>query len=553
MVEIHTFFLLKYHSSFKCRVLKRNYSIFFIKSFSNNKRNDAFSRFLKWPISLLDILRKNFCYFSNALYLDCELNVSFVTLVYPFGNVILNTVYKSPSNLIKVNFFSLETLNFCIARLNNIQFYKNSNKYINLTKDFLTDPSFLFLAYNQIKKKARKNIQAVDSEISSVINKKWFIYAANKIKNNKYKFKLFRRSNISKSNTIERRYFTIDSLKDKIIQQAIFMLLHHIYEVAEKIFFDTSRDSKTSWSPHTAIKEIKEKWTGLYWYLEININKAFDMYNRNIIINLLSKTISDQRLIDLIRKMFKIRILAPKNFYFRSDCKIPRSNILSPILSKIYLNELDKFMKQIVKKYKKGFNPTINMKYFKLINLSKYERTLNSFLQQNIKRYRRKKLFNQGIKPYLHDNNYIRVRYIRYIEDILIGVRGPKQIVKKIKSEFQNWLKSNLHLNLKEKKTKLTYILGKKLNFLGFVLYCLPYKQQFYRKSRKIEKRKRVIKRIKSYEKVTKTKLKKFLRTKITKLIAKKLGRTTKIEEKNHFTKELSESLIQLILRHNQL
>lgn len=110
-----------------------------------------------------------------------------------------------------------------------------------------------------------------------------------------------------------------------------------------------------------------------------------------------------------------------------------------------------------------------------------------------------------------------------------------------------------MHLNLKEKKTKLTYILGKKLNFLGFVLYCLPYKQQFYRKSRKIEKRKRVIKRIKSYEKVTKTKLKKFLRTKITKLIAKKLGRTTKIEEKNHFTKELSESLIQLILRHNQL
>lgn len=162
------------------------------------------------------------------------------------------------------------------------------------------------------------------------------------------------------------------------------------------------------------------------------------MYHRNIIINLLKKMVSDQRLIDLIRKMFKARILSPENFHFLPDHGVPQSNSLSSIINNVYLNELDKFMDQLAKKYKKGINPTINKEYTKLIKLSKYERTLNSLLQENIRRYRRKKLFNQGVKPYLHDGNYIRIRYIRYTNDILIGVRGPKIIVEKIKNEFQN-------------------------------------------------------------------------------------------------------------------
>jgi uncharacterized membrane protein YgaE (UPF0421/DUF939 family) len=136
--------------------------------------------------------------------------------------------------------------------------------------------------------------------------------------------------------------------------------------------------------------------------------------------------------------MFKARILTPENFHFLPDRGVPQTNILSSILNNIYLNELDKFMEQLVKKYKKGSNPTINTEYTKLIKLSKYERTLNSLLQDNIRRYRRKKLFNQGIKPYLHDGNYIRVRYIRHVNYILIGVRGPKFIAEKIKNEFQN-------------------------------------------------------------------------------------------------------------------
>lgn len=203
--------LPKYHSLFKCRVLKRNYSILLIKGFPNNRRNNVYARARILPISLLDFQEKDPCYLSSALYFNCESKVFISSLAYPPGNLILETADNSHSSLTKTKIISQETLDFCITRLNNIQFYKYNNKYINLTKDFLTDPSFLFLAYNQIKSKAGNTTRAVDSETLDAINKKWFINAVYKIKNNKYIFKPSRQVNIPKPNSAEFRSHTIGS------------------------------------------------------------------------------------------------------------------------------------------------------------------------------------------------------------------------------------------------------------------------------------------------------------------------------------------------------
>lgn len=540
----------KYFLPLDGRVLKRNYSIFFNERIIYNRRNDVCARAHTRPILFTDFHSKDVYYFSNALH-KVNLYRCDLILAYFGSNFKSNQVRSFNTDLDPTKKINRESFKLCVYRLSNIKFHKYSGKYINLTKSFLTDPSFLFLAYNQIKSKRGNTTPAVDSVTFDGIQEGWFVNAADQIKYNKYVFKPARRVNLPKPNSAELRSLTVGSPRDKIIQQALYTLLDHIYEVTEKIFLDSSHGSRRSRSPHTAMKEIKRKWTGLYWFIETDISKAFDTYHRNIIINSLKKVISDQRLIDLIRKMFKARILSPEGFYFLPDKGIPQGNVLSPFLSNVYLHELDKFMEGIKKKYDKGSYPTVNKDYQKLIKLSKYERSLDSLLQENIRRYRRKTLFNRGIKPYLHDGNYIRVRYIRYVDDILIGVRGPKKVAMKIKTEMQNWLKSNLHLNLKEEKTQLTYCLGNKINFLGFSLYGTPYDQLPYRNSRRIEKRKRVRARILALKEVTKNKLKKFLRTKITKYIASKIGRSTKISERNHFIEELSSSLIQLIKTNN--
>jgi hypothetical protein len=148
--------------------------------------------------------------------------------------------------------------------------------------------------------------------------------------------------------------------------------------------------------------------------------------------NLLEKTIYDQRLFNLIKKMFNAHILVPKKFYF-----FPALNILSPILSNIYFNELDKFINQLIKNYKKNKFPNHNKEYFKLLTLSKYEKTFNSIIQKNIRRYRRKKLLNKDVKAFLHAND-IKIKYVRYLNNILIGIRGSKKIAEQIKKKFQN-------------------------------------------------------------------------------------------------------------------
>ena len=154
--------------------------------------------------------------------------------------------------------------------------------------------------------------------------------------------------------------------------------------------------------------------------------------------NLLEKMISDQRLFDLLRKMFNTSTLALANFHFHPSMSVSHSIGLSTLLSNIYFNEFDTFMQRLVEKYKKGDNPTRNEEYFKLFNLSKYERTIGSLMKENTFCYRRKKLFNKGIKPFLHDGNFIRVKYVRYLDIILTGVRGSKSIVVQIQKEFQN-------------------------------------------------------------------------------------------------------------------
>lgn len=91
------------------------------------------------------------------------------------------------------------------------------------------------------------------------INQNWFINAANKIKTNNYTFKPARRINIPKLGTHELRPLTIGSPRDKVIQQAIYILLQHIYEVKEKIFHNCSHGSRPSKSTHTAMADLKKK------------------------------------------------------------------------------------------------------------------------------------------------------------------------------------------------------------------------------------------------------------------------------------------------------
>lgn len=420
----------------------------------------------------------------------------------------------------------------CVYRLENIKVLKNDHKYRNITKNFLTDPNFLILAYLQIKSKPGSTASFIDKVTLDGVDEKWFINAAKKIKDNTYAFKPAKLIEIPKFNSKILRPLTIGTSRDKIIQKAISILFTQIYEFTENIFLNTSHGFRPGFSLHTALKEIKTKWTGLIWYIKSDVEKAFDSIQRNVLINLLNKKVCDHRLTDLIRKMFNCRILAPSGFYFKNNQGVPQGNVMSPLLCNVYLHEFDVFMETLNIKYHKGKYPTPNPEYFKKIDLGKYVRILSHELQDKIRKGNRRQLFNKGIKPYLHDDNYIRLKYIRFVNDLLIGVRGSKKIAKKIETESNNWLDMNLHLKLNEKKTLLTYGIGNKIKFLGFYLFHVSYNQLPYRNSRCMEKIKRIRNRILARKAEVDKKSQKRLKINLIRIIKKKLEISANISTK---------------------
>jgi len=185
-----------------------------------------------------------------------------------------------------------------------------SGKYIDLTKNFLTDPKFLKFAYYQVRKDkgAYKELDC--------INDKWFEKTALRIKNATYKFKPAKEVSIPKPHKVFNRVLTVINGRDRIIQKAMAILLEMIYE-NNGYFHDESHGFRPNKGCHTALHQIKMGWHSIPYYIVTDINKAFDNINHNILINILKETISDKRFIDMLNKMYNVNTLCPENFWIR--------------------------------------------------------------------------------------------------------------------------------------------------------------------------------------------------------------------------------------------
>ena len=164
------------------RVLKRSYSIFIRKAMFGSVRIDVYTRAHYLPLNLSNYINDFYC-FSIAPLSEFSADESFVVLACPpsnFASILKNTlsiqsytVFAKSNFCYKIfhpNLITKESIDFCETRLKRIKYNKKNKKYINLTQHFLTDPSFLFVAYNQIKSKSNGVIRGVDFGTLNKIN-----------------------------------------------------------------------------------------------------------------------------------------------------------------------------------------------------------------------------------------------------------------------------------------------------------------------------------------------------------------------------------------------
>jgi hypothetical protein len=82
------------------------------------------------------------------------------------------------------------------------------------------------------------------------------------------------------------------------------------------------------------------------------------------------------------------------------------------------------------------------------------------------------------------DKVYHRLHYVRYADDYLIGVKGPKWLARDVQKRTQDFLKSNLHFQLKE--GELIHSVDNKIRFLGFDIKVPGKKNRMIVETRKI-------------------------------------------------------------------
>jgi len=146
---------------------------------------------------------------------------------------------------------------------------------------------------------------------------------------------------IPKDNGKTRR-LGIPTLRDRVIQQAILQVLTQFYEPQ---FVETSYGFRPHRSCHDALKKSQDYLNqGYVWTVDMDLEKFFDTVNQSKLIEILSRTIKDGRVISLIHKFMRAGAVWCGRFE-ETIQGVPQGGPLSPLLANIMLNELDRELK----------------------------------------------------------------------------------------------------------------------------------------------------------------------------------------------------------------
>ena len=217
------------------------------------------------------------------------------------------------------------------------------NEYASGLLEVILEPSNMNLAYKRVK--ANKGSHGVDgmtvNELLQFLkqNAKLLIQS---LLEGEYKPQPVRRVEIPKPDG-GIRLLGIPTVVDRVIQQAIAQVLSPIYE---RKFSKTSYGFRPNKSAKEAVLKCKEYIdAGYKWAVDIDLAKYFDTVNHDKLMRLLSGTIKDARVLSLIRKYLKSGVMI-NGTVEETEIGCPQGGNLSPLLSNVMLNELDKELTQ---------------------------------------------------------------------------------------------------------------------------------------------------------------------------------------------------------------
>ena len=305
------------------------------------------------------------------------------------------------------------------ARTESESYYEGAQTYIWMVEDNIVEvpldkehllesilsPSNLNQAYKRVR--ANKGSGGVDGMSCDNLlawlraNKEELIRS---LQDGSYRPNPVRRVEIPKDNG-KKRLLGIPTVVDRVVQQAINQILTPIYE---RQFSDNSFGFRPKRSCHKALRRAQSIITEGYVYVvDLDLERFFDTVCHSKLIEVLSRTIKDGRVISLIHKYLRSGVINHGMFEMSSE-GTPQGGPLSPLLANIMLNELDK------------------------------------------------ELESRGL------------HFVRYADDTMIFCRS-KRAAERVRKSITKFIEGKLHLKVNKEKTVVSYVRGVK--YLGYTFY----------------------------------------------------------------------------------
>jgi group II intron reverse transcriptase/maturase len=313
-----------------------------------------------------------------------------------------------------------------MAILAKISKNSNRNKEEVFTKlyRYLLRPDLYFEAYKNLYANSGAETK-VNTDTADGFSEAKIAKIIKSLTNETYQPMPVRRTYLEKGNG-KKRPLGIPTFTDKLVQEALRMILQAVYE---PVFLNCSHGFRPNRSCHTALTEVKKEFTGARWFVEGDIKGCFGNIDHSVLVGLINSKIKDARLIKLIHKFMKAGYVEDWR-YHGTYSGTPQGGIVSPILSNIYLHGLDKFVLKLKadfdvyeeKKYTPEYNALISKQTVVRRQIREAEGEKRQRLIVEYERIRKEKL-----KTPAKSQTDKKIKYIRYADDFLIGVNGSRE------------------------------------------------------------------------------------------------------------------------------